>query len=299
MCEHTYWDEPVRDMTFEEFKRAVDQFPGLKWIGLTGIGESFVNKDFMKMLGYVKSKGIFVELYDNLFYATKDQIKKLVELEIDKLFISIDAATKKTYEKMRVNAKFERVIDNIDFLFQTKKEKNSFFPEVAFHYVVTSLNVDEMPQFLDMVSSMGGGGHEIIFTRMLHSYDKVRNLFVEVPNSRVEELAEKGKKLGLKVAWNADVPQSKPHVRKCTEWIMPFIFVTGHVVPCCAGNESNCREFQKKHALGNIHEKPFKEIWHGKEYEEFRKMLKEGKAPVQCVGCPLYEAKKLKRPPKD
>ena len=52
ICEHTYWDEPNRDMSFEQFKGIVDQFPKLKWIGLTGIGESFINKDFMKMLRY-------------------------------------------------------------------------------------------------------------------------------------------------------------------------------------------------------------------------------------------------------
>ena len=66
-CERTYWQEANRDMTFPEFKSIIDQFPRLKWIGLTGIGESFVNKDFLRMLRYVKEKNIFVELYDNFF----------------------------------------------------------------------------------------------------------------------------------------------------------------------------------------------------------------------------------------
>lgn len=292
MCEHTYWKEPVRDMTFEEFKKIVDQFPKLKWIGLTGIGEGFLNKDFMRMLEYVKSRDIFVELYDGLFYPTREQIKKLVELEIDKFFISTDAATKKTYEKIRVNAKFERTVENIKFLFQTKKKMNAYFPEVAFHYIVNSINVDEMLQFLDFVISVGGDGCEVIFTRMLHTHKDVKNLFVEVPQTLINELDKKGKELGLKVAWNADVLQDKPNIKKCTEWIMPFIFVTGHVIPCCACNEANRREFQKKYALGNIFEKSFKEIWRGRNYENFLKMLKKGKVPVQCVDCPLYETKK-------
>ena len=38
ICEHTYWDEPNRHMTLEQFKYIIAQFPDLKWMGMTGIG---------------------------------------------------------------------------------------------------------------------------------------------------------------------------------------------------------------------------------------------------------------------
>lgn len=291
MCEHTYWNEPNRDMTFEEFKKIVDQFPKLKWIGLTGIGESFLNKDFMKMLEYVKSKNIFVELYDNLFYANEEILKRLVELELDKLFISTVGATKETYEKIMVNSNFERVVKNIRTLCGLKKQMDAHFPEIEFHYIVTKLNVHEMMPFLEFAHSFGEQGIKVKFTRMLHTFKEVEHLFTEVPKNIVEDVKRKGKELNLKVDWSADVPQIKPPITKCTEWIMPFIFVAGHVVPCCAGNEANRREFQKAYALGNVFERPFKEIWYGEEYENFRKMLRKGQVPKQCRGCPLYEVK--------
>jgi radical SAM protein with 4Fe4S-binding SPASM domain len=291
MCEHTYWDEPNRDMTFEEFKKIVDQFPKLKWIGLTGIGESFLNKDFMKMLEYVKSKGIFVELYDTLLYVNESILKKLIDLEIDKLFISIVGATRETYEKIMVNSNFERVMKNIRTLFRLKREMNAYFPEIEFHYIVTNLNLHEMLPFLEFVHSFGEPEIKIRFTRMLHKFREVEQLFTEVPRNMVENILRRSKELNLIVEWNADVPQIKPPIHTCTAWIMPFIFVTGHVIPCCATNEANRREFQKKHALGNVFEKPFKEIWYGGKYEKFRKMLKEGKVPIQCKDCPLYEVK--------
>ncbi|MFC1755621.1 radical SAM protein, partial [Thermoproteota archaeon] len=68
MCEHTYWKEKSQDMPFKDFKMIVDQFPHLIWIGLTGIGESFMNKDFLKMLRYVKSRKISVELFDTFYF---------------------------------------------------------------------------------------------------------------------------------------------------------------------------------------------------------------------------------------
>lgn len=299
MCEHTYWNEPNRDMSFEEFKKIVDQFPKLKWIGLTGIGESFLNKDFMKMLEHVKSKNIFVELYDNLFCTNEKILKRLVELEIDKLFISTVGATKETYEKIMVNSNFEKALKDTRTLFELKRQMGAYFPEIAFHYIVMKPNVHEMVPFLELVHSFGEQVIEIKFTRMLHKFKEVEHLFVEVPKSMVEKVKRKGKELNLNVEWNADVPQTKSPMTKCTEWTMPFIFVTGHVIPCCAGNEANQREFQKKHALGNVFEKPFKEIWYGEKYEDLRKSLRGGKPRPFCKrDCPLYQIGNIKQQPR-
>lgn len=289
-CERTYWQEPNRDMTFQEFKGIIDQFPRLKWIGLTGIGESFVNQDFLKMLRYVKGKNIFVELYDNFFLVEEKTARALIEMGIDKIFISLDAATKETYEKIRVGSNFERVIDNLKNFLRQKREKKAYFPQLAFHFVVNKLNIQEIPQYIELVHNLTPEENTAVqFTRMLHSFKEAENLFVEMPEDIMKEAEERGKKFGLKIVWSADIPQKKPKVSFCTEWTMPFIFVTGDVIPCCAGNEAGCRQFQKETALGNIFEKPFKEIWRGEKYRSLRKSLKEGKTPLSCKNCSIYE----------
>lgn len=290
MCEHTYWKEKNRDMSFSEFKSIVDQFPGLKWIGLTGIGESFLNKDFIKMLGYVKGKDIFVELYDNFYFLDNKTIKELFELGIDKIFISLDAATKETYEKIRVGSNFGKVVNNLKTLFRLKKERKAYFPQIGFHYIVNKLNLKEIPQYIDLVHSLTNGQNTVIrFTRMLHSFKEVENLFTEIPPEIIKLSEDKAKKLGIEVDWNADVPTEKPSLEKCTEWTMPFVFATGDVIPCCAGNEAGNRDFQKRTALGNVFEKSFKEIWKGQKYTDLRKKLKEGKVPPACINCSLYK----------
>ncbi len=75
---------------------------------------------------------------------------------------------------------------------------------------------------------------------------------------------------------------------------MPFIFVTGHVIPCCAENEANAREFQKKTSMGNVFKQSFREIWYGEKYRSLRKMLREGKVPPPCVNCPIYRVESFK-----
>ena len=293
MCEHTYWDEPNKDMSFEEFKGIVDQFPKLKWIGLTGIGESFINKDFMRMLKYVKLKNVFVELYDNFYFIDEKTARELIEIGVDKIFISLDASTKETYEKIRIGSNFERVANNIKNLIRLKEEMKSYFPEISFHYIVNKLNLPEVPQYIELVYSLTKGKKITIqFTRMLHEFKETKDLFTEIPEEIIEKTNKKAKGMNINLSWNADVPQSKPPISKCTEWTMPFIFVTGHVIPCCAGNEAGDRIGQKETALGNVFEQSFKEIWYGRKYRSLRKMLSQGKLPLACKDCCLYNTTK-------
>lgn len=288
MCEHTYWDEKGNDMSFEDFKMIVDQFPKLKWIGLTGIGESFLNKDFLKMLRYVKSKNIIVELFDTFYFINKQIAEELIELGIDEIFLSIDAANKQTYEKIRVGSNFERVIENVKTFIELKEKKNTYFPRLDFHYIISKENMHEIPQFIELVHSLSTKSR-ILFTRFLHEFEEVKDLFVEIDEDVIQMAQAKAKEYGTMIWWNLDVPQKKPHISKCTTWSMPFIFVTGHVVPCCSSNEANRREFQKEHSLGNVFENSFRQIWYSQKYKEFRRMIRKGQVPEPCKNCCLYD----------
>lgn len=295
MCEHTYWQEPSVDMSYEKFKMIVDQFPKLRWIGLTGIGQSFLNKDFLRMLELVKSRGAYVELYDSFCFLNEKNSGALVELGIEKIYASIDAATKETYEKIRKGSKFERVINNVTNLIDIRNQKGLFFPEIHFHYIISKLNFHEIRPFVRLVHSIDKSGRVgVKFTRLLHYFDEVQDLFIEVPKETIEETNRLAARLNVPISWSTDIPQKKPRISKCTEWTMPFIFVTGHVIPCCAGNEANSRYFQKEHSLGNVFDQSFKEIWNSKKYKDFRSKLRKGKVPSCCADCSIYNIGKTK-----
>jgi MoaA/NifB/PqqE/SkfB family radical SAM enzyme len=292
LCEHTYWNEPARDMSLQEFKSIIDQFPHLQWIGLTGIGESFLNKDFLSMLAYVKSKNIFVELYDTFYFIDAATAKKLIEMGIDRMFVSFDAATKETYEKIRVHSNFDQVVDNIRGLLKLKRQLKAHFPEIHFHYIITKDNAGEMLRYLELVRSLKADEPVTVqFTRMLHTFKEVEHLFTEIAPEVIREVEGRARELSIDLSWNLNVPTDKPPLRDCIEWSMPFIFATGHVIPCCAGNESGRRDFQKDTSLGNIFEQSFKDIWFGRKYKSFRRMLRAGQVPLQCKNCCIYHIK--------
>ncbi len=289
ICEHTYWNEKARNMSLEEFKGIVDQFPKLRWIGLTGIGSSFLNKNFLKMVAYVKNKSILVELIDTFNHIDEKILDQVMDLEVDFYYISIYGATKETYEEVCIGSNFDKVMNNIKYLIKLKHDKKTLLPIINFHFIVNKQNYHEMIPFLELIHSLNAKEFQVLFTPLLHPFDETKDISVDIPLEKRDEIQRRAKELGIRVIYNDCAQLDKPTISQCTAWLEPFIFATGHVVPCCAGNEANQRDFQKKAALGNVFEKSFKEIWYSEEYKKFREMVHEGITPVQCKGCSVYK----------
>jgi hypothetical protein len=294
-CEHTYWKEPSINMSFQQFKKIFDSFGRPKWLGLTGIGSSYLNPDYHKMLKYAKSKGTIVEVFDHFAHFKNDeQIKELIEIGPDFQFMSTYGATKKSFEKVCVGSDFNKVVRNLKKFVELKKKMKKRFPILSFHYIITSESKGELLEFLDFVHSLNTEIGEILVTPMLHSFKEAEKFTATINKEYVEKIEKKALKLGIPITinWSAQKQvtgaETKPPISKCKEYIMPFIFVTGHVTPCCGQNEANQREWQKAESLGNALEKPFRKIWYSPRYKKMRKMIRNNKCPSECKFCPAY-----------
>ncbi len=297
-CEHTYWKEPPKNMSFEQFKRIIDNFGNgkPKWLGLTGIGSSYLNKDFHKMLRYAKSKGTIIEVMDHFAHFKDDnQIRELIEIGPDFQFVSTYGASKKSFEKICAGSNYDEVEKNIKTFVRLKKEMKKRFPLLNFHYIITSESKPEVLDFLDFVHSLNTEVGEVLVTPLLHSFKEAEKYAVEIDENYVNLIKERARKYKIPITINMSAKQGaeglekKPKMKNCKEYIMPFIFVTGDVTPCCSQNEANAREWQKKMALGNALEKPFKEIWYSPKYKAMRKAIRKNKCPEECKLCPAYE----------
>jgi len=289
-CENTYWNVKPRLMRLDEFKKLVDQFDGLKWAGMTGIGDSYKNPDYLDMLAYLKSKNVLVQthsLFDNI---SSDISRALIDIGVDNIFCSMHAATKETYEKLVPNAQFERVLANLKSFIKIQEEKKSMKPILCFHFVVNKYNIDEMNDFLDLVHSLKGEGNvfQVLFSEILHPFKEIKDLKVPITQEKRREIVKKAAKLGIHVNFNVDVGELPP-MNKCTAWIMPFIFSTGHVINCCCNNEGNRREWQVATSFGNASEENFTDVWFSKRYAEMRRKLRDGELPEECQYCPVFE----------
>jgi len=294
MCEHTYWkDQEEKNMSFEEFKHIIDQFSGLRWAHLTGEGSSFLNKDFLKMIRYVKENKqaclYLVDLFDGI---NDKEMEELVSLGVEGVYISIDAATKETYRKIRVGCNFERVIENIRKLIALKNKFNTPLPEINFRYIILKPNLYEIPLFIDLIASFNkngylGSGSRVNFVGNLE-FPEVKHLSVyELPEEIITTSLLKAKKHKLNVIFSHTEPRTNPSLDECYAWLEPYIMMGGYVLPCCNVMMSNKRTFLRQHSFGNLFKDSFKNIWYSERYRKFRATVnkKDAKVPLLCAVC--------------
>lgn len=298
-CEHTYWKEPPKNMTFQEFKKIFDDFGKPKWLGLTGIGSSYLNKDYNKMMAYAKSKGTIIEVFDHFAHFKNDEeIKDLIRIGPDFQFISTYGATKKSFEKVCVGSDYAKIEENIRKFVKLKKEMGKKFPILNFHYIITKESKEEVLSFLDFLNSLNTEIGEVLLTPLLHGFKEAEKYVIDIDEEYVRKVRERASKYNIPVTINmvakkaTEKLERKPSINNCKEYIMPFIFVTGDVTPCCGQNEANARDWQKKMSFGNALKKPFKEIWYSPRYVQMRKLIRKNKCPGECALCPAYEKKK-------
>jgi len=295
MCEHTYWHEPPKFMTFDQFKRVIDQFPRLKRVGPSGIGNAFLNPDYPRMLEYLKKRNCYVEIFESCALLKERDIQTLVDLEIDKIWVSIEAATKDTYEKIRVGGNFEKTLSNIRLLAQLRDKARKPLPQLAFHFIVNKLNIGEMLPYVDMVKDIVGDtkkhGTFIFFTALLY-FPEVDHLRISVSEELKNKTDERCRELHIFNAWSDNITVDCP-ASQCMRWNEPFVLVSGDVQCCCAINEANQRAYQLKHSFGNLFQTHFRDLWHSDVYGNFRKTLRGNVFPPICKYCRAFLAKNM------
>ena len=276
-CELTYWNEKPIQLEYDKFVSVMDQFPNLKWAGINALGDPFTNPRYYDMVKYLDDKGVAQEIYMTTQLQKEEDMKKFVDLHGMVLTkISFDGATKETYERVHQGGDFDKAIRNVKALDKYKRQAGKFFPQLEFHYIICKENAHEAEMFIDLIDSLNVNCTGIMFSRLLHNYPEVNDIYMEIPQEKIDSLIQHGKNLGIPVTVNGDARSQKPPAYGCLQWTMPYIFPDGTVISCCNGNEANMRPKQREWSMGNVFEKPFREIWNGEKYTALRSALHSG-----------------------
>ncbi|GEM_PF-611489 len=285
ICWHTLGN--VRDkgeFYFKDFKMIVDQFEHLEGINLQGLGEPFLAKDIFLMIEYARKKGIDVWLASNGTLLNEAYCEKIVRSGLSLIRLSIDARQPEIYNKIRVGADINRVIQNIKNLNKFKKEFNSETPRLAINTVVLKSNIGELTGLVELAKELEASELSLI---PLVVFDKGLSTKDESMSSNKVFFTEKileAKKLAEinNISFESGISMERhPDTKDLPQFVIPqcvngcYINYKGELSPCC----------NISYSLGSIVRSSFKELWEGRKYADFRKYILNNKPT--CLKCNL------------
>ena len=113
-------------MNFDLFKKIVDEADKLKIgaITIASRGEPTLHKKYKDMLKYIgEKKNIFeIKTNTNATFLDEENCHAILKNNVSQVVISSDHYIKEEYERLRLGANFEKIVENVDRLFKIRKD---------------------------------------------------------------------------------------------------------------------------------------------------------------------------------
>ena len=188
---------------------------------------------------------------------TEDVANFLVDNEIARIEISLDAATPETYTKVRGKNELARIEANIRQLLDIKRQRNAKLPVVRLTFCVQEINSHERGDFLNKWKDLVD---YVDFQLMIDHGD-------------IDELRETGTLSDIN-----EVIVEKSH---CA---YPFnslhVWANGNITPCCTFFAKS-----EELVLGNAEDMTLQEAWTGEKLASLREEILSGNLNDICKVC--------------
>jgi MoaA/NifB/PqqE/SkfB family radical SAM enzyme len=289
--------EPPADLTLERVRAIVAQFPVLDRVVLHGIGEPLLNPQIFDIVAYLKTRVASVLFNSDAISLTAPRAGRLVESGLDEYRVSMDAATRATYRRLRGVDRFERVTANVARLIGLQRELGRTTPRVSLWFTATRANVDELPGFVQLAADLGVG--EVYVQRLVFNglglATEANALHGRLRAQERERLAEAEtlatrhgiavRASGLTNPLGSLQPSddARPWSGCQRPWTLAYVTANGNVLPCCV-SPWVARDYAGL-ILGNAFGEPFEKIWNGARYQQFRTDFETNTPPDPCRGC--------------
>jgi MoaA/NifB/PqqE/SkfB family radical SAM enzyme len=308
-CPRTYFTrEPLKSLTFDEFRSIADQFPGMRRCALHGIGEPLLNRQLPRMIAYLKGRGVEVLFNSNGALLTPKWQEDLVRSGLDEFRCSIDGASPETYARIRGADVLHKIESGLAGLARTKARLRAETPRVSIWCVATRENIAELPELVRLAARLMVP--EVYLQRMVFfasdagaQYGMARRdlaIFDSALDEQEAVIAECETLSGaLGVAFHASGardlrgslaaqrPIDAAPWRACVRpWTTAYVTANGNCLPCCISPFSTA-DYESL-ILGNLFERPFAEIWNEEAYAAFRARLLSVHPHHACANCGVY-----------
>lgn len=260
---------PTGMLQQDVYQKVIDELQDtLLYLLLYFQGEPYLHPQFLDMVQYAHQRGIYTATSTNAHYLSDAKARQTVESGLSRLIISLDGTTQEVYEQYRVGGKLEKVLEGTRRLLHWRKELRSRTPYVVFQFLVVRPNEHQLEDARQLAKQLGVD--DVWFkTAQIYDYEEGSTLIPTLDRySRYRE--------GSDGRWHIK-NKLLDHCWKM--WHSCVLTWDGKVVPCCFDKDAHYR-------LGDTQNNTFREIWHSKDYQQFRSLILKGRDQIEmCRNC--------------
>ncbi len=263
--------------TIERLARSMARL-GVEWVELSGKGDPIVHPELTAIVGILKDAGLRCSMFTNGTVVRPGLPEQLAEKGLDRLNLSLNAASRETFERVTGKDLFDKAIGFVARVLELRRQRGGDKPWVRLTFVVCKDNVADMERSVELCRELGvdEGGWSVMgelreTVPIQLDRAEVDELLRRLPGW-VARLDEAGVTHNLGVFTEDLVSRfdggprlDNPLQRElpCYEgWMHSVVAPDGTVAPCC---------YCEKTVLGNVVEEDFEKIWLGERYQDFRR----------------------------
>lgn len=152
MCFRNTWiDEKFADMDADVFDAILTTMPkSVEVIVFGGMGEPLAHPGMLEMITRAGQTGKKIQMITNVMLLTPEISQKLLELKLDRLWVSVDAFNKEAYESIRKNGSLSHIERNLG-AFNKWKQVFAARTSLGINFVAMKDNVGHLknlPEFM-------------------------------------------------------------------------------------------------------------------------------------------------------
>ena len=224
------------DMDLGLFKKIIGDACGYVFdVNLFHRGEPLLNKNIVEMVQYAHSKNIKTRIHTNGTLLNSGLSESLIRAGLNFISFSVDGYTKETYEKNRINAKYDSTMENISGFLKVKKQLG----------LKTPFTVVQVMEFDESLSKEEFQSQKTQFIKKFDGLD-LDKLTIRTPHNWGGLLEIDGLR---------KIDRKKDKLIPCTfPWYSITVFYNGMAYLCP-------QDFEGEIPLGNLNKVSLKEIF--------------------------------------
>jgi len=281
------------DIQVEDFARMLENFPAVKTIALVGEGEPLLHKRFFSMVEMARAKGIRVMMISNGSTFSPSAVRRLCELEVVYVGISIDSTDRDEFASSRIDGDLNKVWQGIERLRRYRDEHGYQYPKIGLKGTLFTYSKDAIP---GIVAEAKKHGVEIFESfQALNPMQTYTPIYPDAARFELQHLDQVAAAISRDCGNSLDQLESvldfcrSEHIeidkngtpnalrKNCDEqWI--YSLLSGDVTPCCQIKTPIAKEW-------NIFNYSMRDVLADHHYENTRFNLWNGLFPSYCEGC--------------